>query len=766
MVRQEMILEDGFEVAFGRHLQHEKDEGIWQAIRIPHDLIADAPVSEKDEEGGDNQGYVSCFVDATYRACFRLEDTEGCFYLYADGIYREAEIYVNGHYVGGSPYGYIPMTLKITDRVRKGDNLLEIYIDNRSRRCDRWYSGAGIYRRLSLIKTPLIHFPPHRLFIETLKAEPDSAQIRISGSVQNGTEDTVVFVEIFNKEGKKIRESSQELDRETSSFSLTVDLKNPCLWSPESPYLYKAQTSILSNGVFIDRCTNNFGIRRISFDSKSGLKLNGKPIKLYGVNLHHDGGCVGSAFFPELWRERLTDLKKLGLNAVRTSHNPQASMFYDLCDELGIMVINELYDKWYSGSYHAHFWNRYKEDVRAFVERDRNHPCVILWSVGNELSNQGLPDFYDPLDKLVTEVKKYDSGRPVSVALHPHAWPDEIKNKTSDEKAAVTAEIFKHTDLLMCNYQEQWYEKYHMLAPDACIIGSETYHWYTGNGESHEGKYEVHPFRYVKNLPYVLGGFYWAGYDYRGESLCRPARGWTSSLFDIAGFMRPQGMLAKAYWSDDPSLYVTAIDPNPSERYERPSWSFPPCADHTMLDYKDGDTVEFLIFTNCGTIDVYQGGRFQCTFKRRIDDEYWVRFHLKWDSAADITVIGKNEGKEVCRHSIGRHALPEKIRVTLSKSNLTMRADDVCVARIFLLDERGRLCVSTDRTVHIELEGLELLGIDNGDPANRRSYTDPTIRTFGGRCMLMVRGKKKGCGILSIEAEGVPFKETATIYVV
>ncbi|NLY96849.1 MAG: hypothetical protein GX082_05370 [Clostridiaceae bacterium] len=148
MVRQEMILEDGFEVAFGRHLQHEKDEGIWQAIRIPHDLIVDAPVSEKDEEGGDNQGYVSCFVDATYRACFRLEDTEGCFYLYADGIYREAEIYVNGHYVGGSPYGYIPMTLKITDRVRKGDNLLEIYIDNRSRRCDRWYSGAGIYRRL------------------------------------------------------------------------------------------------------------------------------------------------------------------------------------------------------------------------------------------------------------------------------------------------------------------------------------------------------------------------------------------------------------------------------------------------------------------------------------------------------------------------------------------------------------------------------------------------------------------------------------------
>lgn len=755
LIRREQILEDDFKFSFGRHISRESDNGTWQDVRIPHDLLANAPLVEGDLGGGDDQGFSCCFVNGTYKANINIDDTSEEVYLIADGIYRECEIYINGNFAGGSPYGYVPMLIQITDFLKEGNNLFEIYIDNRSKRCDRWYSGAGIYRQISLLHVPKMHIAPQSVFIQTPKISKDSAEISISFSMKNLVKNSKVLIEILESDGKIVAQSTENLNYKNHEHSCVLNVANPKLWSTKSPNIYHAKISLIVNDKKIDSLNQTFGIRKIEFDSENGLFLNGEKIKLCGVNLHHDSGCVGSAFFPEVWREKIEALKKLGLNAIRTSHNPQASIFYDLCDEMGILVIDEIYDKWYSGSYNIHFWDCYQEDVKAVVTRDRNHPCVAFWSVGNELSTQGQQIFFNPLDKLTAEVRKHDNTRPISFGMHPYGWPKKIANLSSDEKAKLTAEIFEHVDVLMCNYQEQWYEKYHKYAPNACIIGSETYHWYTGFGETSSGEIEVHPWNYVDKFPYVLGAFYWAGIDYRGESMSWPARGWTSSLLDITAQPRVQGELAKAYWSDEPTVFVTATDPNPYEKYERFGWSFPHCVAHTNLSYKEGEEVQFYVFTNCEQVDIFQDDTLAQSIINDSEYDRHFKFKIKWKDGCKITAIGKNSGKEICTHTICKHCSPTSIDISTSQFELTTRADSVSVVRVKLLDVNENICETDDHQVTIELENLELLGIDNGNPSSHHSYLENNILTFGGRCAFIVRGINNGKAAIKVSSAGL-----------
>lgn len=745
-----MVCLQKFAFSRGKHLSCMGTNTGWTPVFLPHDMNVDAPYAVEGPWPS-QQGYIQSRSDGTYRCVFTKDDENPVTYLLADGIYRDCEIYVNGMHVGGSPYGYIPMILDISNFVKPGENSLEIYVNNQNVRDDRWYSGAGIYRRLSLLSVSKAHFVPDGVAIRTEIRPDGSAEVSVTAELAGAASGQTVDVTIFGKHGA---EASGKADAADGGASVCLVLEKPSLWSPEEPNLYHIELTLCENGNVVDQTKETFGVRQVKFDAKNGLRINGKHTYLCGVNLHHDCGCLGAAFYPEVWRERLATLKSFGLNAVRTSHNPQAKEFYSLCDEMGILVVDELYDKWDEGSYDAHFWEWYERDVAAWIRRDRNHPSVILYSVGNEVACQGLPTLFDPLDKLVAAVKQHDDTRPVSFGMHPFGWPEEVAALSPEGKAKIAANIAKHVDVLLCNYQEQWYELYHALTPETCIIGSELYHWYTTVKDDPFHYVEKHPWQYVYELPYVLGGFYWAGIDYRGESSEPPVRGWASGLLDITGHPKPQSYLSQAYWTATPMVAAALSVPKDAlpPAFERHGWSFPPCVPHLNLLPEEGPAT-ILVFTNCESASLWQNGK-KLAEKPFKTVGRCLFFEVSLEKGEDLLIYGENNGTKAAEFALSPYGEPAGLSVTASKTELDgENSADASVIRIQLVDEKGRSCYQSGSEVSVSLSGLTFLGIDNGDMASRHSYLHPKLPLYNGRVVLFVRGSRKGKGEVVVSCE-------------
>lgn len=503
--------------------QENFDDQRWRTLDLPHDWSIEDLPNQSDSVigpfsvksvGATATGFT---VGGTgwYRKHFISENTANKkVTIYFDGVYMNSDVFINGHHLGNHPYGYTRFSYDITPFLKKNgeENVLAVRVSNEGKN-SRWYSGSGIYRHVWLTVTPLLHFAESGIFITTPEVKQNAAMINVKSKIANekANEDkATVRTSIYNKANKKIAEVEKLISVEGKNLSeeseamQTFRIPDPHLWSPDAPYLYHAVSELVVNRKVIDRVTNNFGIRSIDISAEKGFLLNGKQILLRGGCVHHDDGPLGAATIDAAEIRKVHLLKSFGFNAVRTSHNPPSKQFLDACDSIGIIVIDEAFDQWERPKnpqdYHLYFDTCWQRDIAAMVQRDRNHPSVVFWSIGNEINERADASGLVIAKKLRDEVKSFDTTRPVTEAIC-HFWDHPGYHWDT------TAAAFALLDVGGYNYLWKMYASDHEKYPQRVMMGTESFPM-----EAFEN------WQQVKEHPYVIGDFVWTAMDYLGET--------------------------------------------------------------------------------------------------------------------------------------------------------------------------------------------------------------------------------------------------------
>jgi len=729
----------------------------WKNVDLPHDWVISQPY-KRGEEGGytaqNMQGFFAWDDIGWYRKEFTLQNTEKkTVCLYFGSAYRNSTVYVNGQEAGGRASGYSSFELDISGFVKEGKNLVAVKLDNGCEEPDRWYSGAGLFRNVFLKIVPRTHIKTWGVHVQQLlQADKKQAEITVTTTIVSrkregeGASHGDVCLKLVAADGSLAAQGRASFDlgvKEEASVKQTLTIEHPLLWSAEKPQMYQALVHLETDGEEQQPVEVNFGVRTVEILYNKGMTVNGQKTKLKGVCLHHDGGIVGSAYYDDVWRRRLLALKSIGCNAIRTSHNPPAEEFLDLCDELGFYVVDECFDKWKSGYYAAHFDADAQRDLTDMIIRDRNHPCVFMWSVGNEVENQGT-DGMIALQKRLAGIVRAIDERPVTCALAPHANPRTLVGAPAEELVKITQKLAKDVDVLGLNYHEPLYP-YYTAEIEKPIVGTECYEFYSSVGTNFEDVCDKNPWSYVQESDNVLGQFVWAGIDYLGESTW-PSKGWPGSILDICGFLKPNAYFRKSIWTDDPFIYPAFYDQKIKNDYGRGRWSFPPMSSHLNHDHFNRRTVTIAAFTNCAEAELWingkkRGRRDRADFKNGI---------IEWTfeyAAGNIEVKGFNGGKEVCSHTLKTAGQAQKVKLTADKTNL--ETGGIAHVEINVVDKDGLLCPNDEFLIELAVTGdAQILGACSPDLNDNLGFALPEVVTSGGRALAMI---KAGCAGSAVE---------------
>lgn len=553
------------------------DHSEWRKLELPHDWSVESVASPSLASC---TGYLPGGI-GWYRKDLDIpKNKEGNkVYVYFEGVYNNSEVFINGKWIGKRPNGYVSFMYDLTPYLNFGGrNVLAVRVDHSQDADSRWYTGSGIYRDVYLVYANPVHIGLWGVSYSA-KVNQKNAVLSVQAEVENTDKMPVtvkVLHEVFDRDGKKVGAGSRDYSLKADEMvkkELTISVAQPKLWSLENPYLYTIKTTLSKGGKVIDRTETQAGIRSLTFDPNKGFALNGKLMKVKGVCIHHDAGCLGVAVPKEVWRRRLLQLKEIGCNAVRMSHNPQATCVYELCDELGILIKDEAFDEWeYAKKKWITGWNKgkpgfqgsasyfrewSKKDLADMIRRDRNHPSIIMWSIGNEVDYPNDPYSHPVLDQaeigqqhvrgyrkeqpraerlgdiakeLVEEAKKHDLSRPVTAAL-----AGAVMSNETDYPAAL--------DVVGYNYTENRYQIDHEKYPNRILYGSETRH-------------DLNAWKAVRDNDFIFGQFIWTGFDYLGEAGPWPSRGFTTGMIDLAGNIKPNGYFRRALWLESPTVYV------------------------------------------------------------------------------------------------------------------------------------------------------------------------------------------------------------------
>ena len=726
----------------------------WQSVTLPHDWSVKELLSPTLASA---TGYLPGGI-AWYRKSLDVPaSAEGKkVYLYFEGVYNRSEVFVNGQSVGKRPNGYVSFMYDVTPHIQAGkENVVAVKVDHSLSADSRWYTGSGIYRDVYVVYAEPLHIAQWGVYAVPEVDARGNAALKVEVELSNGTKEAAtvqVVNELKDPAGKVVATSRQSLnvmpfDKNTATVRLKV--KNPVRWSLDNPALYSLTTNVLHKGKVIDATTTRTGIRQFTFDPDKGFALNGKWMKMKGVCLHHDSGVLGSEVYEEVWRRRLQTLKDLGVNAIRTSHNPQAPNLYALCDELGLLVMNEAFDEWefpkrkwlegwnvgtpgFQGSYD--FFETWGEkDLEDMVKRDRNHISVFAWSIGNEvdypndpyshpvLGGSNVPGFtqaiyggYKPdapdakrlgaiAKRLAAVVRKFDPSRPVTAGLAGVA----MSNETEYPEAL---------DIAGYNYTESMYDSDHKKYPNRVIYGSENRH-------------DMKDWKDVRDREFIFGQFLWTGIDYLGESGRWPSRGFYSGLVDFAGFVKPRGEFRRALWSDKPVAYIGTY---PSANYVSmdawPNWN-----------YENGQKVRVVVYTNAASARLLLNGKEVGALKPYDDNTGIIHWDIPFESGK-LEVVGLDKtGKETVRHAIQSSDRPHAI--TINPESAEVKAGET-VAQIIIQirDEKGLPVFLADNELRCHIEGPgKLMGLESGNNEDMSIYTDALHRVHHGKMIAYVR---------------------------
>jgi beta-galactosidase len=769
------------------------DDAAWRALDLPHDWVIEEPF---DRKYNPHTGGLPIAGVGWYRKHFRVPK-RGADRHYAvefDGAMAHAHVFLNGHELGGRPYGYIGFGFDLTQLLHFGEaeNVLAVRLETEEE-SSRWYPGAGIYRHVWLVETSDVHVARFGTFVTTPAVSDERARVVVRTILQNRrSEPAAVTLEttVVDATGQAVARVVTERHvppGSTDSADVQLAVARPHRWDVDDPYLYAVKSVVREGDRVLDRYATPFGVRTIQVDRNAGFLLNGRHLKLRGVCLHHDLGALGSAVNGRAIERQLRIMKEMGANAIRTSHNPPAPELLDVCDRLGLMVMDEAFDMWRTpkvknGS--AKYFDQWGEtDLRDMIRRDRNHPSVVLYSIGNEVMEQSEENGWTIAKDLTRICHEEDSTRKVTAAFNQ--LDNAIKNKLADQ-----------VDVPGFNYEPRRYERVLKEHPDWIIVGSETSSCVSSRGVYHFPleKYYKHPslqlssydiitppwayppdveFEAQDRFPGVLGEFVWTGFDYIGEPTPYfwerwgpkfdepdwPARSSYFGIVDLAGFPKDRYFLYQSVWAKEPMVHLL------------PHWNW---AGH------EREAIPVMVYTNAEDVELFVNGRSLGRKKRGAepvilpvgdnvspDHTFASKYRLLWQvpyEPGSLRAVASTGGKVLATTEVRTAGAPARLRVSADRVRLRADGEDLAFLTVRVEDKDGNLCPLADNVVRFAVSGAaSIAGVDNGNPATTEPFQASQRRAFNGLCLLVVRPKRGTPGAIHVlsTSEGLEPSETA-----
>ena len=757
--RRETLFDAGWKFFKGDMNDGEKEtlnDKDWRTIELPHDWSIEDLPGQSDSvigpftiksPGGSSTGHVAGGT-AWYRKHFSLNNIANKkVTIYFDGVYMNSDVWLNGHHLGNHPYGYTPFYYDLTPYLEQNsENVLAVRVRNEGKN-SRWYSGSGIYRHVWLTVTNPVHVQQWGVYITTPDVSQKTATVNLVTNF-TGNSNMQAFklrTRLFDAKNKVVAEKVGNIPGAEEPINQAMQLSNPHLWSPESPYLYHAETDILQNGQVIDHVVTSFGIRSIDISAEKGFLLNGSPVKLRGGCVHHDNGPLGAAAYDRAEERKVQLLKQNGFNAVRTSHNPPSQHFLDACDRLGLIVIDEAFDQWERPKnpedYNLYFDSCWKKDMDAMVLRDRNHPSVVFWSIGNEINERADSSGLAITRKLYDAVKRLDTTRPVTESLchffdHPgYKWD-------------TTAAAYALLDVGGYNYLWRQYEADHAKYPDRIMMGTESF-----------AKEAFENWQQVEKHPYVLGDFVWTAVDYLGEAgiahtgldstrnFPLPKFPWFNSWcgdIDLIGGKKPQSYYRDVVWNRS-KLEMLVHAPIPEGHKEAVSyWGWPEERHSYTFPGAEGKPLLVNVYTRYETVRLVLNGKIIGEQNASAQTKLTATFNVNYQPGV-LKAIGLKNGKAVDSVEFKTAGRPAWIRLTADRTRIQATPGNLVYITAEVLDEKGQLVPDASNLLHFNISGGgEIIATGNADPTGMESMQQPKHKTFEGKCLIIVRSKKAG----------------------
>ena len=733
------------------------DDSQWRRINLPHDWSIEGPFSDKWASA---TAYLPGGI-GWYRKEFTVpvREKDRKAYIFFGGIYNNSKVWINGHLLGKRPNGFVSFQYELNPWIQPGKNMLAVRVDHSQYADSRWYTGSGIYRNVSLIYTNKVHIGKWGVFVTTPQVSNQNATVNVAVTLRNdsGIPTAVTVTNYLVNPGGICTDSVQNTRTVPPDQPLRViqqlNVSHPELWSTKQPRLYRMVTTLSRGKQPVDEVTTPFGIRSVRFDPDKGFFLNGKPMKLKGVCLHGDAGSFGVAVPVKIWKSRLTKLKEMGCNAIRMSHNPHLPALYDLCDRMGFLVMDEAFDEWTGAKniwkkgwnagtpgkdgYHEYFRKWHDADLRDMILRDRNHPSIIMWSIGNEIDYPNDPFTHPVLDKgtnpqiygrgynpslpssdtlaviareLKKVVKQYDTTRPVTAAL----------------AAALISNITGYADVLDIagyNYQEYRYDRDHREYPHRVIYGSE-------NGMS------LKAWQAVKDHDYISGQFLWTGIDYLGEAGRWPDRSNTAGLLDLGGFRKPEYYFRQSLWTTKPMIYLGTSE-IPKKHGAKSIWVHQKA--DPVWNWPSEKKIRVSCFTNCPEAELFLNGKSMGKKKLAAFPGKVICWDIPFREGK-LEVIGKRNGKELCRYSLPTSGKPDKLTAVPDQDRMTSALSDVQSVVVKVTDQNDVPVYGATNEVTCEITGpARLAGMESGNPRSVESYGSRHCQVYKGRLKVYIQ---------------------------
>ena len=749
----------------------------WRLLDVPHDFSIEQPFDSTYPTAGGG-GYVYSGI-GWYRKDFVTEPGfyEQKVWILFDGVYRNSEVWINGQYLGLRPYGYSSFYYDLTPYLNPvgKNNVLAVKVNTSDQPNSRWYTGSGIYRHVWLIVRNKLHINQWGVFARTTTVADNEALVDVSIELSNHDEVDQIFTvvtKLFNPNGREVAFAETKAEAKVGqqkTIEQNIRVSNPELWSIETPDLYSLQVEVRSGNKLIDSYSTPFGIRTFRFDPNKGFFLNEKHVKLKGVNNHHDGGPLGAAVLDYTHKRQLSILKEMGANAIRMSHNPPSPELLAWADRSGFVVINEIFDEWMDGKtsagYAPHFEEWYERDVENWIRRDRNHPSIIAWSIGNEVREQWDEVNGPKITSMLIEAsRKHDNTRPFT------AGNNGIPNVNSSGMGELL-------DLVGYNYHEALYRENHERFPDQVIYGSETvmypYHDY--------GCWQMRTYQQWLDgqlEDFVAGEFLWTGFDYLGEAGigdvgigCEfwqtwpgwPWRGASCGVIDMCGFPKPGYWFRKALWNEEPMVYIAVqTDESARNRYECSFWSWPEVEAH-WNHYLAGDTLAVHVYTNVPDVELILNGESLGSREWDLRNEAFLFWEVPYEPGKLEAIGSTSDGKPV---SFAVQTAGEPARIVLFPEREVIRANrqDLGYIKVQVVDANDVPVPFADNMIEFEVSGAgRLLAVGNGNQQSHTPLRGNKMEAWLGKCLAIIQSTDvKGEITITARSAGLP-DATATL---